>query len=125
VAIAYEYTLLNEGKSVGFIFISASKDLSPLLECSDGNAPSSYLDRAKEIASEEGYDIADESPLILYWGGLTYSVQYGDQMKEKGVAIHLPTGVLQKVPHTMNLQIDKERARASWDELNNNGRADK
>ncbi|MDD4924020.1 MAG: C39 family peptidase [Dehalococcoidales bacterium] len=120
IPVAYEYTVLNEGKSVGFMIVSALKSLSPVLEFSDGKAPSSYLDNAEEFANKEGFVTDKTSPLILYWGGLTYAVQYGDQMKEKGVAIHLPTGRLQNVPDSMKLQIDADQARASWDELINN-----
>jgi hypothetical protein len=120
IPVAYEYTVLNEGKSVGFMIVSALKSLSPVLEFSDGAAPSSYLDNAEKSANKEGFNTDNFSPLILYWGGLSYSVQYGDQMKEKGVAIHLPTGRLQNVPDSMKLQIDADQARASWDEIINN-----
>jgi hypothetical protein len=91
IPVAYEYTVLNEGKSVGFMIVSALKSLSPVLEFSDGAAPSSYLDNAEKSANKEGFITDNATPLILYWGAATYSVQFGDQMKKDGVAIHLPT----------------------------------
>jgi hypothetical protein len=120
LAIAYEYTVLNNGESVGHIIVSACEDLTPVLEFGEGIASSSYIDNAREAATEAGYITDNENPLILYWGAATYSVQFGDEMKKDGVAIHLPTGMLEKVPHQMRTQIDKEQARASWDRLRQN-----
>jgi hypothetical protein len=117
IPIAYEYTVLNGEKSVGHMIVSASKDLTPVLEFGEGHAPSSYLDNANKNATEKGYITSNEAPLILYWGAATYSVQFGEQMKKDRVAIHLPTGRLQKVPDTMRLQFDIEQARVSWDTL--------
>ncbi len=120
IPVAYEYTVLNEGKSVGHMIISASKDMIPVLEFGEGRAPSSYLDSASKHATDKGYITSNETPLLLYWGAATYSVQFGDQMKKDDVAIHLPTGKLQKVPNTMRLQFDPEQARVSWQNLLNN-----
>jgi hypothetical protein len=117
IPIAYEYTVLNQGKSVGYMIVSASKDFSPILEFSNGKAPSSYIDSAKKFANRMGYNTDNENPLILYWGGLTYSVQYDNQMKDDRIAIHLQTGVLQNLPSKMNLQIDNIQARAAWEKL--------
>lgn len=115
--IAYEYTLIRAEESVGFMFISATKNLNPLLECSGGKAPSSYLNSVKTTIDKTEYVSDDTTPLLLYWGALTYSVQYNDQMKKDGVAIHLLNGKLQKVPDSINLQIDKNKARTLWNEL--------
>lgn len=120
IPVAYEYTVLNGEKSVGHMIVSASKDMIPVLEFGEGSAPSNYLDSASKYATEKGYITSNEAPLILYWGAATYSVQFGDQMKKDGVAIHLPTGRLQKVPNTMSLQIDTDKARASWERLLDN-----
>jgi hypothetical protein len=119
IPIAYEYTVLKEGESVGYMIISACKDLFPSLEGGNGAAPSSYIDRAKETAKRAGYITDDEEPMILYWGALTYSVQFGDSMKQDRIAIHLPTGTLEKVPGQMYTQIDKEEAREAWNRLKN------
>ncbi|MDD4923899.1 MAG: hypothetical protein PHF74_03565 [Dehalococcoidales bacterium] len=116
-AIAYEYTVLKNGESAGHIIVPACKDLQPVLEFSDGNAPSSYMESARQHAVEKGYITDNEEPLILYWGATTYSVQFGNEMEKNRVAIHLPTGMLENIPRQMYTQIDKTEARASWDNL--------
>ncbi len=116
-AIAYEYTVLKNGETAGHIIVSACKDLTPVLEFGEGNAPGSYMESARQHASEKGYITDNEEPLIFYWGATTYSVQFGNQMIDDGVAIHLPTGMLENIPRQMYTQIDKTEARASWDNL--------
>ncbi len=44
---AYEFTVTDGDKNVGFIIVSARKDWMPVLEYSTGSAPSSYLPDAK------------------------------------------------------------------------------
>ena len=116
--IAYEYTVVNGEKNVGFILISATKDLSPLLECSDGRSPSSYIEEARNIAISKGYILTkSDNPVILYWGALSYSVQFESQMKEDGVAIHLPTGRIDIIPTDVKLQINSVQANEQWSKL--------
>jgi hypothetical protein len=38
-------------------------------------------------------------------------------MKEQRVAIHLPTGMVEKVPGQMRTQIDKKEAGDAWERL--------
>jgi hypothetical protein len=116
-AIAFEYTVLINGESTGHIIVSACKDLQPVLEFGDGNAPSSYMESARQYAVENNYFINDDEPLIFYWGAATYSIQFGNEMKKNRVAIHLPTGTLENIPRQMYTQIDKIDARDSWDNL--------
>ncbi len=116
-AIAFEYTVLINGESAGHIIVSACKDLQPVLEFGEGNAPSSYTESARQHAVEKNYIIDDDEPLIFYWGAATYSVQFGNEMGKDRVAIHLPTGRLENIPRQMYTQIDKIDARASWDNL--------
>ena len=117
-AIAYEYTVLKNGESTGHIIVSACKDLQPVLQFGEGNAPSSYMESARQHATEKGFIIDNEEPRILYWGATTYSVQFGNEMEKNRVAIHLPTGILENIPRQMYTQIDKTEARTSWDNLN-------
>lgn len=116
---AYEFSVESYGKNVGYIMISATKDNGPMLECGGGKSPSSYLGQAKEVAIERGYIDRRYSgePRLLYWCGLSYSIQFGEQMKDKGIAIHLPTGTIQQVPTEVALQVDKDRARAAWADI--------
>lgn len=116
--IAYEYIVENGNENVGFLVISATKELSPLLECSGGEAPSSYIRKAMEKCVEEGLTTCDSetTPMILYWGALTYSIQF-DDMKYGGEAVHLPTGRIMEVPEYVKLLIDSEQAKSQWIEL--------
>jgi hypothetical protein len=119
IPIVYEYTVLNDGEYIGYIIVSACKDLFPTLEGGNGAAPSSYIESARNVAEREEYITNDDVPVMLYWGALTYSVQFGEKMNKKGIAIHLPTGTIEKVPKQMYTQIDKEEAREAWRRLIN------
>jgi hypothetical protein len=115
---AYEFIVLNNNKEVGFIIISARADWMPVLEFGGGKAPSSYLVWTNKIALEKGYATEGQNTRLLYWGGLTYSVQYGQEMKAEGIALHLPTGRIEKVPEgEVDLQMDEDQARLEWDRL--------
>jgi hypothetical protein len=115
---AYEFTVLNNDKEVGFIFISARADWMPVLEFGGGKAPSGYLVQANEVALGRGYTAKGQDFRLLYWGGLTYSVQYGQEMRAEGIAFHLPTGRIEKVPEgEVDLQMDEDQARIEWDRL--------
>jgi hypothetical protein len=85
---AYEYTVYTNDKEVGYIFVSAKKDWVPVLEYSDGAAPSSYLSRAKENAINNNFLSKEGNVRMLYWGALSYSVQFGNEMAEDNTAIH-------------------------------------
>ena len=115
---AYEYTVLNSGKEVGYIFVSARNDWMPVLEYGGGKAPSNYLPVAHEIAEKKGYAVKGSKSRLLYWGGLTYSVQYEGNMKDNNIAVHLPTGVIRNVPEEkLKLKMDEGKAREIWAEI--------
>lgn len=119
VKVAYEFTVLKEGKQAGFIIISSTKDWTPALEWGIGIAPSAYLSFANQMAVDDGYisyrDRLGLEPEILYWGAMTYSAQLGDKMKREGSAYHLPTGIVRQLPvEQPDLRLDKEFAQAAW-----------
>ncbi len=61
IPVAYEYTVIKNGKSAGFMIISA-EDTPQLLELSNAKAPSSYLDSARVYANRAGYVTDGENP---------------------------------------------------------------
>lgn len=117
---AYEFALNSDTGFVGFMLISATKDWMPLLECGTGAPPSARVVDARDICATEGYITASSvaQPVLLYWGGLSYSVQFGEKMTSDRVAVHLPTGTLVEVPPEQPaLQMDATASRVAWDAL--------
>ena len=120
VEAAYEYPVETNGKDTGFILVSARKDWMPVLEWSDGIAPSSLVEYARESAIEEGYlEKGDNSePTFYYWGAFTYSVQFGKKMKQERVVISLKNGQVTKLPkNAPKLQMDTSKAQNQWNNL--------
>jgi len=113
---AYEFTVINDDKEVGFVLVSARKDWMPVLEHSSGEAPSKHLSKAVEHAIAKGYASQDDASQtrLIYWGALSYSVQLGEQLKEEGTVIHLPTTRIIPMPEMVELQMEEERAKAAW-----------
>lgn len=114
---AYEIPVMGKTGNVGFMFISATKDYGPLFELSNGKRPSEYVNSAKKIAIEKGLIKDDYSgkTRLLYYGALTYSVQFGEEMISKQIAIHLPTGRVEQVPaEDIALQMDTEIVQQGW-----------
>lgn len=60
VISAYEFTVVKDNKTVGFIVISARKDWMPVLEFGDGIAPSNYLAATEKTAKAKQYIGQDE-----------------------------------------------------------------
>ncbi|ADJ26832.1 hypothetical protein Dehly_1552 [Dehalogenimonas lykanthroporepellens BL-DC-9] len=118
--VAYEFTVVNMDEPIGYVIISATKDLPPLLEAGEGRSPSSYLKETKNLAIMENLTSSADKPRFLWWGALTYSVQYGEQMKEKGLAIHLQSGRIMSVPSELPVfEVDTTLAEAAWIEVMN------
>jgi len=115
----YEFTVLNGDLEVGFIIVSARKDWMPVLEYSEGKAPSKRLDSIVEYAINKGFASKGDASKakIIYWGAFSYSVQLGDQMKKDSTAIHLMTAQLMPTPKMAELQMDKDNAKAAWSKL--------
>jgi hypothetical protein len=116
---AYEFTVLNGDKEVGYILISARKDWMPVLEYSNGSAPSNLLHHIEEYAIERGYvnKIEAAESRLIYWGALSYSVQIGEKMEKENTVIHLPTALIMPMPKMAELQMDKDDAKAAWSKL--------
>jgi len=116
---AYEFTVLNGDKEVGYILISARKDWMPVLEYSSGSAPSNLLHHIEEYAIERGYvnKIEAAESRLIYWGALSYSVQIGEKMEKENTVIHLPTALIMPMPKMAELQMDKDDAKAAWSKL--------
>jgi S1-C subfamily serine protease len=116
---AYEFPVLKGGGEAGYILVSARKEWMPVLEYSDGSAPSKLLPGIIRYAIEKGLagesDAADAR--LIYWGALSYSMQMGEKMKEDGTVIHLPTARIMPMPRMNPLQMDKDEARAAWEKL--------
>ncbi|KUK16600.1 hypothetical protein [Thermococcus sibiricus] len=69
----YEFAVFKNGKNVGFILVSARKDMPPVLEFSKAEPPSWNLEKAKELAEKKGY----KAGKLLYYGALTYGINIG------------------------------------------------
>jgi hypothetical protein len=118
---AYEFTVFNGDKEVGFIITSAQKDWMPILEFSSGLAPSKYMAYVEPAAVEEGFLTEGQypEPKYFYWGAFTYSVQLSEKMKNAGVVIHLPTGIVKQLPIGKPiLQMDSSLAKDTWQSIN-------
>jgi hypothetical protein len=113
---AYEFTVVNGEKEVGFILVSARKDWMPVLEYSPDPAPSKLLPEIVKFAVDNGYADQRETvvPMLIYWGALSYSVQLGEKMKEEGIVIHLPTAQIMPMPEMSEPRMDKEQANIEW-----------
>ncbi|WP_461862838.1 hypothetical protein [Thermococcus sp.] len=107
---AYEFAVFKNGKSVGFILVSARKDMSPVLEFSRANPPSWNLKKVKELAEKKGY----KTGRLLYYGALTYSVDIGNRK-----AIGLKDLKVRKYPMSVKLEFNKEKSKKEWEEIAN------
>jgi len=103
---AYEFAVFKNGKNVGFILVSARKDMPPVLEFSKAKPPSWNLEKVKELAEKKGY----KSGRLLYYGALTYSVDIGN-----GKAIGLKDLKVRKRPTKVELKFNKEKAKREWE----------
>jgi hypothetical protein len=115
---AYEYSLETNGKSIGFMIISATKNWVPLLECGEGLPPSYYLPDATKKAKKTGYlsEGTNTQPTFLYWSALSYCVQFSGKMEIENIAIHLPTGRVVKVPDDrVALQMESTKSKSLWE----------
>ncbi len=98
----------KNSKNVGFILISARKDMPPVLEFSKAEPPSWNLEKVKELAEKKGY----KTGRLLYYGALTYSVDIGNRK-----AIGLKDLKVRKRPTKVKLKFNKEKAKKNWDIL--------
>lgn len=77
--IAYEFTILDQesSKPLGYIIISATQKLMPLLERGSGPAPSSYINKINYTykLSEKPNDTT-----IYYLGGMAYYIKLPPQI---------------------------------------------
>ncbi|HDZ35883.1 MAG TPA: hypothetical protein ENH81_03075, partial [Thermococcus sp.] len=73
--VAYEFTVLKNDEVVGYIMISARKDLPPVLEFGKSKPPSMNIEKVKER-----YKVKR----LLYLGALLYGADIGN-----GKAVHL------------------------------------
>jgi hypothetical protein len=101
---AYEFAVFKNGKSVGFILVSARKDMPPVLEFSKAKPPSWKLEKVKELAEKKGY----KTGRLLYYGALTYSIDIGN-----GKAIGLKDMKMREYPMKVELKFNKEKARST------------
>ncbi len=109
---AYEFAVFKNGKNVGFILVSARKDMPPVLEFSKAKPPSWNLEKVKELAEKKDY----KAGKLLYYGALTYSVDIGN-----GKAIGLKDMKVRKYPMNVELKFNKEKARKDWEKIANTG----
>lgn len=117
---AYEFTVEDGDKNIGFIIVSARKDWMPILEYGDGSAPSNYLPDARQIAVDKAYISENDNSKsrIFYWGACTYSMQIGDKMRNDGVSINLSSGRVETLPkESPVLQMDSQEARDAWSKI--------
>jgi len=99
--VAYEFTVLKNGKVVGYILISARKDLPPVLEFGKSRPPSMNLGKVKTK-----YKVKR----LLYLGALLYGADIGN-----GKAVHLRDMRLMTYPFKVTFNMDHKAAEASWE----------
>lgn len=114
---AYEFTVTQNNKAVGYIFISARKDWMPVLEFGSGKSPSANLSNAQTTAANKGFiSQKDQLVKIFYYGGaLDHSVQIGDKMKNDRFVIDLGDGSVRQLAKEMkSLKMDAMKAKSAW-----------
>ncbi|MEA1993141.1 MAG: C39 family peptidase, partial [Euryarchaeota archaeon] len=103
---AYVFPVIKKNKNVGYVTVSATFDKAPILEFSRAPPPSSNIKEIRAKARKEGYRGTER---LVYYGALTYSLQYG-----RGKAIGLVDGRTHGVPKEIDLQISERKARTAW-----------
>lgn len=91
----------------------------PVLEFSDGSAPSNRLEKAMDTAKETGLINSGDAVEVKfnYSGATFYSVQIGDKMKRDKKEIDLTNMRVIDKPEKTELKMDKNTARETWDKL--------
>ena len=97
---AYEFTILKNGKIVGYIMISAREDLPPVLEFGKSKPPSMNIEKVKAK-----YRVKR----LLYLGALLYVADIGN-----GKAVHLRDMRIMKYPQKVTFNVDHKAAEESW-----------
>ncbi|MEA1994105.1 MAG: hypothetical protein U9N35_06920, partial [Euryarchaeota archaeon] len=104
---AYVFPVTKGNKNVGYITVSATFDKPPILEFSRAPPPSSNIKEIRAKARKEGYRGTEK---LVYYGALTYSLQYS-----RGKAIGLVDGSRTHTPpRKVTLQLRESEARSSW-----------
>jgi len=98
--VAYEFTVLKNDEVVGYIMISARKDLPPVLEFGKSKPPSMNIEKVKER-----YKVKR----LLYLGALLYGADIGN-----GKAVHLRDMRLMSYPLKVTFNVNHKAAEASW-----------
>ncbi len=95
---AYEFTVLVNGKPDGFILVAAQRYMPPILEFGKGEAPSRRLGK---IGATRTRGFSREQHRLLYYGGLSYSVELGNgkAMDIHGRHVPVPKAVKMEFPH--------------------------
>ncbi len=102
---AYEFTVLVNGKPDGFILMAAQRYMPPVLEFGKGEAPSRRLEK---IATARTRGFSREQHRLLYYGGLSYSIELKDK---KAMDIY---GRTVSVPKTVKFSILPKRVADAW-----------
>ena len=97
---AYEFTILKNGKIVGYIMISAREDLPPVLEFGKSKPPSMNIEKVK---------VKYRVKRLLYLGALLYAADIGN-----GKAVHLRDMRIMEYPQKVTFNVDRKAAEASW-----------
>lgn len=98
--VAYEFTVFKNGGVVGYIMISARKDLPPVLEFGKSKPPSMNLRKIKTK-----YKVKR----LLYLGALLYGADIGN-----GKAVHLRDMRLMSYSMKVTFNVDHKAAESSW-----------
>ncbi len=97
---AYEFTILKNGKIVGYIMISAREDLPPVLEFGKSKPPSMNIEKVK---------VKYRVKRLLYLGALLYAADIGNEK-----AVHLRDMRIMEYPQKVTFNVDRKAAEASW-----------
>ncbi|WP_456394593.1 C39 family peptidase [Thermococcus sp.] len=101
--VAYEFTVLKNDRVVGYMMISARKDLPPVLEFGKSKPPSINIGKVNAK-----YNVKR----LLYLGALLYVADIG-----KGKAVHLRDMGLMEYPQRVEFNVNHKAAEALWDDI--------
>ncbi|WP_258083148.1 C39 family peptidase [Thermococcus thermotolerans] len=104
---AYEFRMVKNGKTIGYIIVSANRNLPPaILEAGFGKKTPS--DMMKELAARKGV----KTYRFTYLGGLSYGLLTGDTVVNmKGREYKKPSR------YTLSLEVDAIRNQKEWESL--------
>ncbi len=106
---AYIFGVVEEGKTLGYIAMSARQDYFPIIEYAIGpDLPSNMLNRCREIASNATSGKLGNHK-FLYLGGIDYLVSFQVEGTDETITVGLKSGMIYTKENLARMQIMLEK----------------